>query len=159
MTVAVTETEKPFRLSALPYANHVRRLPALSSSTQREILEDVLRESFISLLDLTISSIRHDPTYPAGSPSYNVILTLEHMHLIPRKLEDHMLSETGDKLSVNALGFAGMLLVKSETELEAVKKEGVGKILRAVGVESVHEQQILDAHEDDRNWDRNPASL
>jgi len=153
------DEKKPFRLSALPYANHVRRLPALSSSTQREILEDVLRESFISLLDLTISSIRHDPTYPAGSPSYNVILTLEHMHLIPRKLEDHVLSETGDKLSVNALGFAGMLLVKSETELEAVKKEGVGKILRAVGVESVHEQQILDAHEDDRNWDRNPASL
>lgn len=42
---------------------------------------------------------------------------------------------------MNALGFAGMLLVKSEKELEAVKKESVGKILRGVALESVHQIQ------------------
>jgi ATP adenylyltransferase len=64
------------------------------------------------------------------------------MHLIPRRAETHVLAETGDALSVNALAFAGMMLVKSERELEAVKTEGVGKILRAVGLESVHELQV-----------------
>ena len=45
-------------------------------------------------------------------------------------------------MSVNALGFAGMLLVKSENELEEVKSEGIGKILRGVGLESIHEEQV-----------------
>lgn len=45
-------------------------------------------------------------------------------------------------MPVNSLGFAGMLLVKSESELEAVKEETIGRILRGVGLESVHEQQV-----------------
>ncbi|CDO72749.1 hypothetical protein BN946_scf184994.g1 [Trametes cinnabarina] len=97
------------------------------------------------LLDLAISTVRHDPTYPQGSPSYNVILTLEHIHVVPRRRETHTLARTGEALSVNALGFAGMLLVKSEAELGAVKEEGVGAILRGVGLESVHELQ-MDEH-------------
>ena len=64
------------------------------------------------------------------------------MHLIPRRQEEHVLAETGEKLSVNALAFAGMMLVKSERELEAVKIEGVGKILRGVALDSVHELQV-----------------
>lgn len=95
----------------------------------------------MQLLDLSIQTIRHDEDYPVGRPSYNVIITLEHMHLIPRKRETHALAKTGEKLPVNSLGFAGMLLVKSEQELEAVKEEAIGKILRGVGLESVLDQQ------------------
>ncbi len=73
--------------------------------------------------------------------SYNVILTLEHMHVIPRKAENYTLAETGDALSINSMGFAGCMLVKSERELEAVIKEGVGEILRGVGCKSIHDQQ------------------
>jgi len=105
-------------------------------------LEAVLSSAFIQLLDLSISTIRHDPDYPAGSPSYNVILTLEHLHIVPRKHEDHLLAETRDKVGVNAMGFAGMLLVKNEAELEAVKRETVSKILRSVALRSVHDIQI-----------------
>lgn len=101
------------------------------------------------LLDLVISSIRHDADYPSGPPSYNVVLTLNHLYLIPRRQEEHVLAETGERVSINALGFAGMLLVKSEKELEAVSKEGVLKILRDVGVESVHDAQISEPHESD----------
>lgn len=96
----------------------------------------------MSLLDLCISSIRHDPTYPLGPPSYNVILTLEHLHIIPRKEEWYVLKETQEQLSVNSLGFAGMLLVKSDRELEAVTKEGVVNILKGTGVPSVHHLQV-----------------
>jgi len=52
-------------------------------------------------------------------------------------------------LSVNALAFSGMLVAKSEEELEGVKREGVGKILRSVGLESVHELQVAGMLVDD----------
>lgn len=107
-----------------------------------EKLEQTLANTFLSLLDLVVSTIRHAPDYPAGKPSYNVIITLEHIHLIPRRYEKYKLPETGDEVSVNSLGFAGMLLVKSDEELEKVKSHGVGKILKGVGLESVHEVQI-----------------
>ncbi|PCH43417.1 ATP adenylyltransferase [Wolfiporia cocos MD-104 SS10] len=132
--------DRPFTLNALPYANHVRRLPAHLPSQGYEELERTLADAFLALLDLVVATVRHDPTYPTGTPSYNVVLTLEHLHLIPRRRENHTLAATGEPLSVNALGFAGMLLVKSERELDAVKEEGLGAILRAVGLESVQEE-------------------
>lgn len=143
--------DKPFSLSALPYANHVFRFPYNTPTKSASDLEIILSQAFLSLLDLVFSTVRHDPTYPQGSPSYNVILSLEHLHLIPRKEESHTLRETGEKLSVNALGFAGMLLVKSKIELEAVKKEGVGNVLRGVGLASVHDKQVAGETEDNAN--------
>jgi len=95
----------------------------------------------MTLLDLVIDNIRRQPDHPPGKPSFNVLLTLEHLHLIPRRQEAHRLEATGEELPVNALGFAGMLLVKSEVELEAVKSEGVRKILSAVACEEVEEVQ------------------
>ncbi|RPD76759.1 HIT-like protein [Lentinus tigrinus ALCF2SS1-7] len=144
----------PFSLAALPYANHVRRLPSsLSSTTDFDTLEQALAGAFIPLLDLAFQTVRHDASYPAGTPSYNVFLTLEHMHVVPRRQEAHTLAGTGEQLSVNALGFAGMLLVKSERELEAVREEGVTKILRGVALEAAHEAQtesfrVADDHAD-----------
>lgn len=132
----------PFTLQELPFANHIRRFSSSLSSLSPSELELQLGDAFFTLLDLVISTVRHSPDYPTGTPSYNVVLTLEHMYLIPRKQETHVLAETGEDLSVNALGFAGMLLVKSERELDAVKTEGVGKILKAVGLDSVHELQV-----------------
>ncbi|KZT10673.1 HIT-like protein [Laetiporus sulphureus 93-53] len=140
--------DRPFALESLPYANHVRRLPPSLAMGTYDVLERTLADAFLSLLDLTVATVRHDPEYPSGTPSYNFVLTLEHMHVIPRKKENHVLSETGEPLSVNALGFAGCLLVKSERELEAVKGEGVGKILRGVGLESVHDI-LASEHPDD----------
>ncbi|KAG6866745.1 hypothetical protein C0991_011404 [Blastosporella zonata] len=136
--------DKPFSLGSLPYANHVFRLPSQLSSSTPEKIEETLSKVFLSLLDLVVSTIRHDPQYPPGKPSYNVLITLEHVHLIPRKQEVYIIPETGAKLSINALGFAGMLLVKSEEELEALKKESIGKVLGSVGVGSVHDIQIAD---------------
>jgi ATP adenylyltransferase len=105
-------------------------------------LELILSSAFIQLLDLSISTIRHEPDYPTGGPSYNVILTLEHLHLVPRKHETYTLRETGEKISINSMGFAGMLLVRNVAELEAVKREGVASILRGVGLQSVHDLQV-----------------
>lgn len=74
------------------------------------------------------------------------------MHLIPRRHEAYKIEETQELIGVNSLGFAGMLLARSESELESMRKEGIGKILRGVGLESVHELQVagtsLEAPED-----------
>lgn len=123
--------EIPFSIESLPYAHHIFRLPPSSPRDSTDKLFSTLAEAFLLLLDLAISSIRHDPVnvHPGGAPSYNLILTTEHLHVIPRSKEKHLLEGTGEYTSVNALGFAGMLLVKSDEEGEAVKKEGVGKIL------------------------------
>ncbi|TRM69493.1 HIT-like domain-containing protein [Schizophyllum amplum] len=134
--------DRPFTISKLPYANHVFRLPSDLAMQSTEQLEDTLCSAFLQLLDLTISTVRHNADYPSGNPSYNVLLTRSHIHVIPRRFENHTLQATGEELSVNALGAAGMLLVKSEPEMEAVKAEGLGKILRSVGLESVHELQV-----------------
>jgi len=128
--------EKPFSLHKLPYANHIFRFPAYFNTFPSDRLEKVISDAFLQLLDLTILTIRHHPDYPAGSPSYNVIITLEYMHVIPRQQPAHFIKETGDDFSVNALGFAGMLLAQSEQEVEAVKRESIGKILRSVGLEN-----------------------
>jgi sulfate adenylyltransferase (ADP) / ATP adenylyltransferase len=115
--------DRPFTLTSLPYANHVIRFPPHLPSASPAEQAMVLSECFISLLDLAISTVRHYPDYPTGSPSYNVILTLEHLHVIPRKQENAILAETGDPISINSVGFSGQLLVKSEQELDALLKE------------------------------------
>lgn len=132
--------DKPFALN-VPYANFVLRLPSSTRDSSPSEVSQILGPSFMTLLDLVINNIRRQPDYPSGKPSFNVLLTLEHLHLIPRRQETHRLQVTGEELPVNALGFAGMLLVKSEVELEAVKSEGAGKILRAVACEEVEEIQ------------------
>jgi ATP adenylyltransferase len=58
-----------------------------------------------------------------------------------------VLAVSGERFGVNALGFAGFLLIKSATELEAVVTEGPAKILEDVGWESMHEMQVADGPE------------
>lgn len=143
------KTGKPFSFDVLPYTVHIRRLPSLTAFSPPAEIESQLGEAFMELLDLAISSVRHNPDHPVGQPSYNVILTRTHMYVVPRKCEKYVLRETGDELSVNSLGFAGYLLVKGERELEAVQKEGVVSILNEVGIANVHEDQTIDAHDRD----------
>ena len=95
--------------------------------------------------------MRHTADYPVGPPSYNVVLTLGHMYVFPRLREAHLLAVTREPLGVNALGFAGLLLVKNPAELEAVKAEGPGNVLRGVACASVHEMQVADGLEFDGN--------
>ena len=83
-----------------------------------------------------------DSEEPRAGLSYNVVLTLGHLYVFPRRRETHRLAVSGDALSVNALGFAGYLLVKSEEELQAVVAEGPTNVLKAVACASVHDLQV-----------------
>ena len=59
---------------------------------------------------------------------YNLLATQAWMLLVPRS------RECVEGLSVNALGFAGSLFVRSEAQLRLVEARGPLEILRQVGV-------------------------
>ncbi len=64
-----------------------------------------------------------------GEPGpYNLLVTRDWMLLVPRSAEAY------ESISVNALGFAGSLLVRDERELELVCERGPMAVLREVGV-------------------------
>ncbi|QRW11548.1 hypothetical protein RhiLY_10547 [Ceratobasidium sp. AG-Ba] len=162
------EDEKKIFALPLPYVHLVHKLDLPKSTVSGlkplaeqplEQLSQKLTSAFISLLDEAFQSVRRyhasDPTDSTSitSTSYNVLLTSEHMHLIPRRRELtqdvlHPVHEEGkaeekdeaytpQQLSVNALGFAGMLLAKSDAEMRAIQAKGVVELLTQVGVPKV----------------------
>lgn len=86
------------------------------------------------MLDLTFQLLRRLPTLPEGPPAYNVLLTFDHLHVIPRGRAEHTLSQGGLDVPVNALGFAGMLITKSEEEQGLLIEESPLAILGGVGL-------------------------
>lgn len=94
LTVLSFHPAIPFSLD-LPYANYVFRLPSWLPSSPPEDITRTLSQAFVQLLDLVIATIRQNATQP-GPPSYNVVLTLEHLHLIPRSQENYVISQTGE---------------------------------------------------------------
>lgn len=66
---------------------------------------------------------------PGGQPpeSYNLLLTREHMVLVPRR------KENVGSVAINAVGFAGTILVNSKAGLEYIQDQGPIKILEAAG--------------------------
>ncbi|CAG8468666.1 2420_t:CDS:2 [Ambispora leptoticha] len=100
--------------------------------SSEEVIGEYLGEAFHSLYDAMIESLRlHSENVSANLAfpvSYNFLMTTSWMIMVPRMHENFR------QVSVNSLGFGGMLLVKSEECLELVKSLGVIKILDAVTV-------------------------
>ena len=59
-------------------------------------------------------------------PPHNMLMTRDYLWVIPRTQESHQ------GLTINALGFAGMLLVKNETQLKLLDDIGCHELLKAV---------------------------
>jgi len=64
---------------------------------------------------------------PSGS-SYNFICTLKWMLVVPRSKETY-----NERVSVNSLGYAGMILVKSKEDIDLIKEVGAESILNSLG--------------------------
>lgn len=86
----------PFSIDILPYVNYVFRLPFSLPSLSSDNIMDILSQAFLQLLDLIVMAARHEPSHPPGPLSYNVILTVEHLHVIPRSKDNCILSKTGE---------------------------------------------------------------
>ncbi|KAJ9121757.1 hypothetical protein QFC22_002379 [Naganishia vaughanmartiniae] len=124
-----------FAHPSLPYLHLVYPLPAAQDRSfppteeEDEYMLGVLAKGMMSLLDDMIDAVRRNEGSQDGG--WNLLITLDHMHLIPRShpsfpLPQSLHADTECKdpspLEVNSLGYAGMLLVKSPAELEALEK-------------------------------------
>ncbi len=116
-----TETEpgRIYRTSRLPfrhaYANLETNLQRDPTHAARE-----LQEVYASMLD-ELALTCGDHTAP-----YNLLVTRDWMLLVPR-LHEHF-----ETISINALGFAGALLVRTRQELELLEQRGPMSALMAV---------------------------
>jgi ATP adenylyltransferase len=83
---------------------------------------------YYSLLQAAGLSIRPEPGRPAVSAPYNLLVTRRWLLLVPRA------QESFEGISINALGFAGALLVKNTAELEMLRKQGPMTALQRVSL-------------------------
>jgi ATP adenylyltransferase len=85
----------------------------------------LLLERYETLLHRAHVPISRTPDGQRTGP-YNLLVTRQWMLLIPRS------AECFEGISINALGFAGGLLVKDKTQLETIKRRGPMTALRQV---------------------------
>ncbi|KAK9806958.1 hypothetical protein WJX72_008674 [[Myrmecia] bisecta] len=97
----------------LPFRSYCTLLPGRVTGEQLEKAFQGLHEAATSGLEASVS--------------YNVLLTLRFMMVVPRR------SECCGPVAVNSLGYAGTLLVRSKEELEFIHKKGPIAILTEVG--------------------------
>ncbi|GAA6032769.1 hypothetical protein JCM8097_000782 [Rhodosporidiobolus ruineniae] len=149
-------TKSPFQLP-LPYASFTALLDIPPSGLAADVATH-LGERFLSCLDLMIDHLRRlaeedeasnqseHPSFRLSDLSYNVILTQSYLHLVPRRAEKYTTS-SGRDISVNSLGFAGMVLVKEQEALDEIKQVGVLKVLESVGYRAVELGEAPNAHQ------------
>ncbi len=106
----------------LPFAHALARLDARADLPASAAAGRSL-ESYRSLLRAVGLDPRAHP--------YNLLVTRDWMLLVPR------IRETVAGISVNALGFAGSLLVRNAQELALVRKRGPMTILREVAAQRI----------------------
>lgn len=149
----VERKDKPFVNDKVPHLHLMHHLPPARQTLPQqwddkalERMETTLANAFTSLLDTMYDALRRNDASKDGG--WNLLMTLDHLHLIPRSKPNYPLpgtSSAGSTLEVNSIAFAGMLLVKSEQELaqleEHVKKDdenkdvdGLWKVLYHCGV-------------------------
>lgn len=92
---------------------------------------DDFRKRDAALADAGTAPSDASPPLRLSDASFNLLVHSSWILLAPRSRETF--EREGERISVNALAFAGMLLVKSEAQLELVKRLGVGEVTRAIG--------------------------
>ncbi|CAG8521767.1 25569_t:CDS:2 [Gigaspora margarita] len=127
------EFKKPgeiFDIPELPYVHYISLLDPQQLSLghgRHEEVSHYLNDVFHSLLDAMIESLhKQSSLLSLNSLSYNVVMTSTWLMIVPRSKEKY------ENMSVNSLGYAGMLLTKRKEELELVKDAGVLNILESL---------------------------
>lgn len=139
----------------LPYQHFVHLLPDnLSAPSFSDDVEKFLALALTRLLDAMFTARfaatkgrKASTASQRDQTSWNLLLTSQAMHLIPRELEEYPLykdagpagNEEVGSLSLNALCFAGHLVAKSNDEIEQIRKQegGIKSILSRVGCKPV----------------------
>lgn len=106
-------------IPSLPFVHSLMRLD-LKEQSDPDSQAAILLTSYQRLLQVVGVSQQTNP--------YNLLLTRRWMMVIPRSQDQF------ESIAVNALGFAGALLVRNSEQLEVVKAHGPLKILQEVGL-------------------------
>ncbi|HSF15665.1 MAG TPA: phosphorylase [Vicinamibacteria bacterium] len=118
------ETPLDLWSSQLPFVRAIAKLEPSEGDTLTEGAERA-REQYLRLLRSFA---------PGNSPRpYNLLMTTGWLCVVPRA------RESWRSISVNALGFAGAFLARSDDELAVIRREGPFSILEHVGIGSVNE--------------------
>lgn len=105
----------------LPFKTAIASLtPEIFTNSGGEKICHQLYEELLEKSGLQTSSDKPQP--------YNLLMTREFLALIPRSRQSHQ------DIEVNALGFAGGLLVKNQQQLAMLKELGPWKLLQQVGL-------------------------
>lgn len=106
------------RLAAFPFRHALVRLPAALDAR--------------SLADAFEAACTACAIAPAGGmlPPYNLLVARSWLLLVPRS-QEHW-GDDDDKVSMNAMSFAGSLFVRRQEQIEAVKQAGPMALLKAV---------------------------
>ncbi len=119
--LAELETNAPQRLAALPFRHAAVRLaPGLFSAPERAPAQLLLHyEALQQQLRIRSSGERVED-------AYNLLLTREWMLMVPRR------AEAWQGISVNALGYTGALLTRTEAQAEQLQQQGLMQVLAAL---------------------------
>jgi sulfate adenylyltransferase (ADP) / ATP adenylyltransferase len=112
-----------YQVGALPFLHYVVELSNKDPMHAKIMFEKMLDSMYRDLgLNVCIASV-DCKTEPAAFLSFNFLYFENFMVIVPRKEEVHM------GMSVNSVGFAGLLLAKSEQEMNILSEVGPMKIL------------------------------
>jgi len=111
----------------LPFIHAIAKIDSSWLVSPRQTARSTF-ELYNSMLELvrTASNTRFDPK--SQSKAYNLLVTRQWMLLVPR------VAECFASISINALGFAGALLVRNEWELQILKETGPLAAIKQVSV-------------------------
>ncbi|KIR52043.1 hypothetical protein I315_05333 [Cryptococcus gattii Ru294] len=146
--------DKPVILPNVPYLHIVHPLPPSAqmpvppTPESTEQLIDFLAPALMRLLDMAFDAARRGGGHKDGG--WNILMTLEHLHLIPRSLPSYSLPQPYPPLELNALGYAGMMLVRSSEQEAALMQAaepqgGLMSVLARCGVPREFGEQVLEA--------------
>ena len=113
-----------YRQWVLPFDHAITRITWDESDSPSQVARATLG-SYRDMLKAVGADVRGDGD--SGSPTpYNLLVTRHWMFLVPRSRECFA------SISLNALAFAGTLLVHDELQLEKLKENGAMTALRHV---------------------------
>ncbi|TIB43249.1 hypothetical protein E3P86_00018 [Wallemia ichthyophaga] len=110
-----------FSLEKLPFANFGVKLSTLLNAPTEEDVECELANRFMTLLDAQADTYRRLDQAPPSPPfSYNVLMTHDHLFIIPRSKESVSIEAAngleGWNKSLNSLDYAGLMLLRRPEE-------------------------------------------
>jgi ATP adenylyltransferase len=126
--VSVETRGTPGATPRLPFVHAVTCLPPRIREAAAREAAVFLLQGYLDMLKATVPGTEGAAAGHRQAGPYNLLVTREWMLLVPRSREFF------GTISVNALGFAGGLLVRNGEEMKRVREAGPMEVLRSVGV-------------------------